>query len=433
MCEESLGHMAAELDDIAAAAAVGEVYARCLAVDRHLAWHGRLWAYFREKWDQRDDPHVAPVLASADEIVWSTYAPPFRLLGLPVGPPPLPYMEAELSPHAVPRSRPPGQLRPSEELLCKTIARMPVAVIGIPELCTANPWWLIVLPHEVGHQLAYEIDDGKLPARVASLVTTAASSAPGGGRDAEWPGWAHELFADGFAAAMVGSAHLWAIAELEQGDAGRLVRRSANYPPPLVRHAVTTELLRGVGPPADKALPPMPAAVDVAALRLEPGDRERVEALLEATPFVAAALAGKPTMGELNLRELAAPHRSRLARDGRVGRWKRRLSGSKDARPEAKIEAPRLAAVGAVAEWVETMAEPDGERRRDRAERLRQRMLSVVPRCREPGVRAAGAGARAAMLGLARATAREAAAVTAEHDDDAEPHALLSAPDRVAV
>src|ERR671912_222812 len=38
--------------------------------DRRLAWLRRLWEFFRERFDQRDDPALGALLAGADEVAW---------------------------------------------------------------------------------------------------------------------------------------------------------------------------------------------------------------------------------------------------------------------------------------------------------------------------------------------------------------------------
>ena len=413
--DENLGLMRGELEAIPLAASVPDIYGVCEKVDRQLVWVRRLWDYFREKWDQRDDPERRPVLAAADEIVWSCYAPPFRQLQRPVGPAPLPYIATEFSPHAIPRRQLPQYLRPSDELLMRALDELPVSVVGIPQICIANPWWLVLIPHEVGHQVAFELDGGRLPATVGALAADAAARAGGAAlADDEWSAWAQELFADAFAGTMVGAAHLWALNELETGEGEALVQRVPGYPPPIVRRAVTAELLRCSGLPDSEALPAVPAAPALEELKIGGADRERVERQLGAVGAVAQALAEEPIVEKSSLRELLPLRVDQVSRSGRSGQWRKELAGAAEARPEPLLEAARLATAGALAEWAETMAEPDQERRLARTDRLRQRMLEVVPNCREPGKRAAREGAGAGIAELARELAREANALPLE-------------------
>jgi hypothetical protein len=414
--ESNLELVRAKLGGVCAAQPGREVYGACLAVDRQLVWMRRFWGYFREKWDQRDDSAIGPVLAAADEVVWSSYAPVFRRLDLPVGPPPLPFVVSDFSASAVPRSRPPADLRPSEVLVAKTLKRLPVSLIGLPESCVGSPWWLIVLPHEVGHQVAFEADGGRVPAAVAELAMTAATEATGTAAvDGEWGPWAHELFADAYACAMVGAAHLWALTEIEGGGDEMLVRRAAGYPPPLVRQAVAAEVLRCYRLCESEAqfpIPPLPALTE---LVVSESDRLRVERQLAAVPAVARALVEEPTVAGRSLRSLFEPRPDQIGRSGASAAWQQMFAGDAVAQAEQEVDAARLATAGAFAAWADTMTAPDEETRLAQAERLRERMLDVVPYCREEGTRAAGEEEGGADLtALAAEVAREAEALPPE-------------------
>jgi hypothetical protein len=405
-----------KLGGLSAAQPVREIYGACLAIDRQLVWMRRFWGYFREKWDQRDDPVIGPVLTAADEVVWSSYAPVFRQLKIPVGPPPLPFVVSDFSASAVPRSRPPADLRPSEALVAKTLKSLPVSVIGLPESCVGSPWWLIVLPHEVGHQVAFEIDGGRVPAAVAKSVMAAAAEATGKAAvDGEWGPWAHELFADAYACGMVGAAHLWALTEIEGGGDEMLVRRAAGYPPPLVRQAVAAEVLRCLPLGEAEALFPMPAPPAPAELAVPEGDKLRVERQMAAVAAVAQALVEEPTVAGRSLRSLLDPPPNPTKRSSASGAWQQVFAGDAEAQAEQELDAARLATAGAFAAWAETMNAADEEGRLAQAERLRKRMLDVVPYCREEGTRAAGEDVdRADLTALAVEVAREAEALPPE-------------------
>ncbi len=431
--EENLGLIRSELDGLSPSLPVRDVYDVCLVVDRQLVWVRRFWSYFREKWNQRDDPQVGTVLAAADEVVWSSYAPVFRRLDVPVGPPPLPFISSEFSAHAVARRHPPGDLRRSDRLLLQTLGRLPVAVVGLPEACVASPWWLIVLPHEVGHQVAFEVDGGRVPKAVGELAASAAVRATGMAlADGDWQSWGHELFADAFAGAMVGGAHLWALSELEGGGDEMLVRRVSGYPPPLVRQAVAADLLRLYGLSEAEALPPVPVLPTLAELDVPDDARERVGRQLAAATAVAEALVEEPIVADLGLRDLLPPRLAQIGGSGACGRWRRALAGDAEPQAEPELEAARLATAGALAEWAATMAESDEEARLARAVRLRDRMLDVVPYCREEGTRAAGETQDGAELAaLTRAVAQEVRALPPE--ETAWPAGLESFPESAPV
>lgn len=430
---ENLGLIGSELDRLSPSLPVRDLYDVCLAVDRQLVWVRRFWGYFRDKWNQRDESQVGTVLAAADEVVWSSYAPVFRRLDVPIGPPPLPFIASEFSAHAVARRRPPGHLRPSDGLLLRTLDRLPVAVVGLPEACVASPWWLIVLLHEVGHQVAFEVDGGRVPKVVGELAASAAVRATGTAlADGDWQSWGHELFADAFAGAMVGAAHLWTLSELEGGGDEMLVRRLPGYPPPLVRQTVAADLLGLYGLSEAEALPPAPMLPTLSQLDVSDDARGRVGRQLAAAAAVAAALVEEPIVADLNLSELLPSRPAELGDSGACGRWRRAFAGDAEPQAEPELEAARLATAGALAEWAATMAEPDEEARLARARRLRDRMLEVVPYCREEGTREAGeTGDGDELADLAREVAREARALPPE--ETAWPAGLAPFPEDVPV
>ncbi len=87
--------------------------------------------------------------------------------------------------------------------------------------------------------------------------------------------------------------------------------------------------------------------------------------------------------------------------------------------PEPTLGAARLATVGALAEWAEIAADSDDARLADRRGRLRERMLAVVPDCREPGDREAEPGAD--IDSVAAQVARAVAGIPAEEWVDSPP------------
>ena len=57
----------------------GEFYEKCRLFDQRIVWLRRIWQFFKDKFDQRDDLRISPVLQAADEVVWSCYRPLFRV------------------------------------------------------------------------------------------------------------------------------------------------------------------------------------------------------------------------------------------------------------------------------------------------------------------------------------------------------------------
>jgi hypothetical protein len=366
---------------------VGPAYEECRAADRQSAFVRHLWSYFRERWDQRDDPFLAPVLAAADEVVWSCYQPPFRYLDAASGPAPLPHISTDFSARAVRRILAPGSVRASDELLRQVIDKLPVPVIDLPHTCVDEPWWLVLIAHEVGHQIAYSIEEQEGPV-IVELVGDAVDAA---GRNPEqrarWRSWSHEIFADAYAAATVGAAHLWALVELERGTDATMVGEVTGYPPPIVRHELVACFLDRIGLPSEKAIPKS-ARVDLGSLDIPPDALAQAEELLAAVPAVATALAGTTLTKGATLPQLTGASVARLARNGCVGWWREQLAEA-TAEPEADLNAARLSIAGGIAEWARIAEEEeDAARRSERANALRDQLLATVPQSREPGYRA---------------------------------------------
>jgi hypothetical protein len=372
------------LGEISAEQPIRNAYTDCLRAERQVIWVRKLWGFFRDKWDQRDDPALAPVLAAADEIVWSCYALPFRRLGLDPGPAPLPYIEADFSPRTTVRDQLPQSLRPADRSLREAIAELPLPVIGLPPLCVANPWWLVLAAHEVGHNVAADLGGEGSMTELADLL----GSVCGDGAGSEWCRWAEEVFADAYAAALVGSAHLWALVELEQGSDQMLLGRVPGYPPPLVRHTLNACLLRALGLGEEVAIPGLDAPLQLAALELSEEERAKASYQLEPVPAIAEALASKELIAETDLAALSGWDPEKLSSNGIAGWWQGKFAEQREIGAEVALEAARLAAVGALGEWTRIATDPDRGRREARSELLREEMLAVIVRCRPAEVRA---------------------------------------------
>jgi hypothetical protein len=365
-----------------------QAYEECRRADTQCAFVRRLWTYFREKWDQRDDPSLAAVLAAADEVVWSCYRPPFRRLDRTGGPIPLTYVAPELAAHAIGRHAPPSSLRHSDDLLRQTVAELPVPLIGLPYSCVEGPWWLVLVAHEVGHQVAYAITEADPKSNLSDLIGAAVAEAgaePASER--EWRSWSQEIFADAYATMMVGAAHLWALVELEQGSDEAMARELPSYPPPLIRHELVASLLERLGLLAADAVPAPPPGLVVEKLEVSDTARERIERLLEMVPVIAETLINAELADGCALPELAAWAPRQLSRDTGAGWWQEQFHEDQAA-PEAELVAARLATVGGLAEWASIAEEREAAARSQRADSLRTQMLAVLPESAEPGHRA---------------------------------------------
>lgn len=284
--EEQIGRLNLSLPD-------GDLYQQCLRRELQVLWLRRLWRFFRERFDQRDDDVMGPVLRAADEVVWSTWYPVMsraRLLGIPIQPlpVPLPYIEMECSAGAMPADWVPEPLRRDAGSLCSHLQKLPLSVIHLPVACLHAPWWLVFIGHEVGHHVQFGL--GLVDSFSQLLEKTVRSPAAGGGtlfsaKDAEsWKDWALEVFADIFSIVAMGSSALWAIAEFVRKPPASMCTPLNRYPPAAVRLELMVQAaerlglhgarqaLRGMKPneivkghgPAERALSAVPAIVSAA-------------------------------------------------------------------------------------------------------------------------------------------------------------------------
>jgi hypothetical protein len=376
------------IDAIDPAIGTGSVYEECRNEDLRLLHARRLWRWYADKLDQRAGPPddaVVLTLLSADEVVWSCWKTAFTTLGGTMPAAPIPYLAPQFSASATPRTSPPPDLRPGlDDLLRRHIERLPVAVIGLPPVCCRRPWWIILSAHEASHHVQFE-----LPCLEELTQEQVVAAAYRAGDDVElaeaWRPWCRELFADACSVLLTGPAAIWAVGELEMRTPSRLrTSASESYPPPLVRLSLLRALAAQAGIPAGDRAFPGQAETDSAA------DDERLQGLLTAVPAVTSALLGLKSSAGRPLRELASTTADAY-RDGRIGGWRAELLGADEPYPAQTLEAARFCAAAGVQAW-----ELFGGTDERFGERLSGRMLDVLPRCREPGVRAGTAGPAAA-------------------------------------
>jgi len=360
--------------------------------DRRLAWLRRLWDFFRERFDQRDDPALGAVLAGADEVVWSCYREPLAALvsmtGAESGPPPLPYVEPSLTPEVFPNGLVPGALRRDIDapFLRRALDQLPFAVVRVPASCVTAPWWLIHLGHEVGH-----VVDARLLGYTERATVVQALGLDAGATD-DWTQWGGETFADVYAAPMHGQWALWALATAEAHDPIAMTARRDSYPPPVVRLLVMAHACRTLGAPLNDL------EADIATWRV----------LAEGDPALAAHVrAGQQVVEAMLAREVRRNTWSTLAAWD-ASQWGRHALGTWTAmlrkRPAAPAARPRRF-------WARALVAASVLRRKDGedgaafdGESIAVDLLTWLPAVREPGSRAAVtdvttiAGAQALLL-----------------------------------
>jgi hypothetical protein len=382
-----VGQVRREMQSVTASSSRGAVYAECRLNEKRLLWIERLWTYFKDKLDQREHPTYGPILAAADEVVWSCYAAPFRATKRDHGPVPLPWIAAEYSPRAIPRSLVPQNLRDDvdSEFLAAMLDELPVPLVNMPPNCVREPWWLIYLAHEIGHQVQFELLPGQ------QLVTDFGAIVKGAIKDEEtadrWEFRAKEIFADVFSIYMTGPWALWGLTELTwTTDADMVDDTETQYPSPAARLLLMSHVVEELGFDGAVARRNFPAATALDAI---PGQAALVKAVAKAV--MSARFADGKGFADLcswNASQHKGAHSS-------VAEWVEAFLRNASRQPDETLSAARLALAGGVAAWAEISS--DANVRLAKKDALARDLLKAVQRSHEPVERGAETETRAAV------------------------------------
>jgi hypothetical protein len=376
------------------------VAAACRAFDHHLMIVRRVWTYFSTKWGQRDEDRYRKVLAAADEVVWSCHADPLRVAADTTGaagtpPAPLPYIESTDTPTVIPREAAPEELTTEDDRLVGTYLRkLAVPVVSLPPRCVEDPWWLVLLGHEVGHNLQFDLGGWELVQRFREEV----EAVVGGDEAREWGRWASELFADACSVCAVGGSAAHAIAAIEvTDDVGMLSRTRPSYPPPAVRIAAMAAMAKALAVSSDAAIDGVdPEALTNGAPIVAKGRDVRAAAAadLAALPRLVRGIYGFDVAGK----RTPLPRLFALSvTDDRPGEqfrqslhtWMRGLLGEVPMIPKPRTDLPRRVIGAGFAAWGRVADIDDRKRRETGRAALSKRLLEVLPQCREEETRAA--------------------------------------------
>lgn len=403
----------------------GAVFEACQKQDEQTLWLRRVWNYFRDRFNQRDDVgDTGRLVRAADEVIWSCYQPvrawlkkqrqkkPEAERPRPV---PLPYIEPEYSPAVVPQTSwqrflPQLQNSGDSNFQSKHLARLPMAMMRLPPAYTRSPWWLVLVAHELGHYIQYELlDQRRLVQTYSDRVRAAAEAALRqqgvGDMEAErggdrWVNWSQELFADAVSVCLMGSAAVSLMGELELSGDGKMTPNRGAYPPRIVRLKFLEEVaaalkLRGASALTDVNVPALAAADRDVASDLKVAQAVAAEVLVPWKELEDESLAG---LCGFTATEHWGPQSSLAYWMGELSRWD-------NVEPHGKQEpaAARLAAAASWLVWTQDVRKeflgpllqkkqtPD--ERAAKVEEWRQRLaartLPVLAECNPTEVRAA--------------------------------------------
>lgn len=367
----------------------GRLYQECRWLDQRVLWLRRVWQFYREKFDQRDDDELSPTLRAADEIVWSCYRPVFQLgqhlipREVRQTPAPLPFLEAFDRPVAFPSQEVPLSLRDSDAL-DGYLRQLPVSLVRIPPVCVSSPWWLVYLAHEVGHHVQNDLlEKGEMVGLFKSRIESAVRSQEGTQKALRWQAWSEEIFADVFSVVMVGPWALWAMVELVVDEPTKMREDQGSYPPSLVRLALMAEVarqleldehagLRGLKP-QELSRDSGPAAADLQLV----------------STVAAAALASFPELGGIDLPTLCGFNAAHFRAGGSIHRWALVLRGGAKPKAVKDLSTARLITSAALRAWSELLDETAGQVGQIRRRELAEATLKTVEQNRPEGVRSA--------------------------------------------
>lgn len=407
---DALQRLRLEIQKVADTGPSSTVYVTCRQYDERLIWVRRVWDYYRVKFDQRDDPKLAPALAAADEVVWSCYAAVFENAqfvdnSIAMGPAPLPYFEPLYSPYAIPRDDPPAELESNidNDFLKEFLGKLPIPIVSLPPYCVQSPWWLALLGHETGHHVQYDL----LPewALIASFrddlsaAIVAEEPEPEGSDEdaARWAKWGKEIFADVFSICMLGPWAVWAMNELETQEEIAMLRRKSLYPAPVVRLALMAQVVDDLELDGKRMLAELDPKEVVTGAPIMVGNtdlREWAAADLKFVPKMSkkALNAGLGDLG--SLKTLSGWRKKEFDEAGRVAAWHARLLGRGDLLNEKRLSAPRYIASAGVGAWSEVSAVADQIQQAEGLARLAETLPKVIVDNRVEGTRSAASERR---------------------------------------
>lgn len=361
--------------------AAGDFYEECRLFDLRVLWLRKVWNFYREKFDQRDDKFLRPILKAADEVVWSCFNQVF-ISDSRKRPAPLPFIEASYSPASFPSELVPYDLKPDENGFLKDLmSRLPVPFVSLPQSCVNAPWWLVYVGHEIGHQIQYALlDQKKLVTLFQNRLKEIIKQATGDEKYAdEWSFWGQEIFADVFSVLMMGEWAIWAMVEFELQKPERMPKRRRQYPSPVVRLKLLEAIAGKLKLDGRTAL----RQLDLTQTGAGAADVERdlqhipaiVEMSFETLPGLPETLA---TLADFRLPEFQT--------GGYVPNWAQVLSNENAVGAVGAINgdlrSPRLAVCAALAAWAE-LNDADDATRAERRRHLAANTIDLIVKSRD--------------------------------------------------
>src|ERR1043166_233 len=376
----------AELNKINLNNPLFEFYEDCRQFDLRVVWLRKVWSFYKDKFDQRDDDQLRALLLAADEVVWSCYQQAFRQasafgMAMKQRPVPLPFVEISYSPESFPSELVPYGLKPSETgFLQDLMNRLPIPLVSLPQSCVRAPWWLVYVGHEVGHHIQYALaDKGGFVPLFKKQIENVAKMKCGGSEDVEkWGGWGKEIFADVFSVLTMGQWAVFAMVELELQKADKMLERRAQYPAPAIRLHLLAHTANSLGLDGTGAL----RGLNIEEMMKGNPQAERDYSFVDDVVKIALELEISPNVTLATLVDLNKDNYASALRG-----WPTMLSQPNPVVPViSDPNNPRFIASAILVTWYE-LAVTDEEERRILLQNLADKALKLIVASREPGDR----------------------------------------------
>ena len=243
------GAISTELDELSKSADA-TVLSKVREVERDILEVHRIWEFFRSKFVLRGVDWFSPYLVAADELAASAYSAAqenydYRKVSKEaLKAPPLVFFNGGSSPYTMPQSMAyKAEVVPGEELQnvesWELLKDLPIPVIGIPWFQIKHLPDILVIAHEVGHDVE---QDFQLTGTILGLLDAAMEKKnfPDDHRKA-WRAWLRESFADLYGNCVAGPAFVGSLLDFLATDTTSTqqdVRKAPKwgiYPPDYLR------------------------------------------------------------------------------------------------------------------------------------------------------------------------------------------------------
>ena len=388
MVESAVDYLTKELSKIDLKMPEGQFYEECRRFDLRVIWLRKVWDFYREKFDQRDDDELKPLLLAADEVVWGCYQQLFRraptfALQLKSGPAPLPFIETSYSPESFPSELVPYDLKPSEVGFLQTLMnKLPIPLVSLPQACVTAPWWLVYVGHEVGHHIQYELADQRAFVKLFEVRIQNAVKRKCGNTDEieKWGRWGKEIFADVFSVLTMGQWAVRAMLEFEMQQPQAMLTRRPQYPSPVIRLHLLAHIANSLGLDGTAEL----RGLNVEEMVKGNPQAERDYSFVEEIVKEALSTEVAPNV---TLTQLIGFLKEDFQPGGDLSGWSAALRTPNPSAPAiGNLRDPRLIAGAALAAWSE-LTEEDEERRKLLRNELAANTIRLIAESREPGDR----------------------------------------------